>query len=174
MKTLRLLEPTPEHKALYNFKGDFDTLAKTIMSRLHKDFDIADQEFNCGVTLGDLLQSQELKDLAVMTLGNDFNTSCFFLQKLRLHGDGVCPNCGSDNYQIIDGNAEMDGDFGAFAKSTVMYVIPVIMSGETKIPEVDVCEDCGKSYEDCVCTSPCCSAPIIYGDICSECKEHCI
>jgi hypothetical protein len=38
----------------------------------------------------------------------------------------------------------------------------------------DYCEECGKPYEDCICYSPCCTAPIIHSDICASCGEHCI
>jgi len=38
----------------------------------------------------------------------------------------------------------------------------------------EICVDCGKLYDDCRCVSSCCTAPIIYSDICSRCGEHCI
>jgi hypothetical protein len=37
----------------------------------------------------------------------------------------------------------------------------------------DFCDDCGKTYDDCLCFSPCCTATIIHSDICSKCGEHC-
>jgi hypothetical protein len=43
-----------------------------------------------------------------------------------------------------------------------------------EVKEEDLCEECGKHIDDCKCYSPCCGAPIILHDICSECKEHCI
>jgi hypothetical protein len=47
------------------------------------------------------------------------------------------------------------------------------------VKQQDECPDCGKAcdehgYFTCNCYSPCCGAPIILHDICSECKEHCI
>jgi hypothetical protein len=41
-----------------------------------------------------------------------------------------------------------------------------------KEDDTDFCEDCGKFYDDCLCQSPCCSAPIENHDLCSQCKEH--
>lgn len=107
MKTLSLIPPE-------NFKGDWDKLSKDILHRIHADLKVGNDEELCGVTLGDCLQTGELKALSVMVMGNDFPSSVLFLMKLRLKGDGQCPGCGSDDIQVVDDHNELD-DEEAFA-----------------------------------------------------------
>jgi hypothetical protein len=57
----------------------------------------------------------------------------------------------------------METKFSDMVKKTVEMI-------EDKLNET--CDECGKSFDDCTCKSGCCGAEIIYGDICSNCKEH--
>jgi hypothetical protein len=45
---------------------------------------------------------------------------------------------------------------------------------ETIQEQEEECPECALTIRDCKCYSPCCSAPIILHDICSNCMEHCI
>jgi hypothetical protein len=45
---------------------------------------------------------------------------------------------------------------------------------ETIKMQEEECENCGLTIRDCKCYSPCCGAPIILHDVCSNCQKHCI
>ena len=126
MKTLSLIHPkNPDCLC----KGDWEKLSKDILHRLHSDFEVNNDPELCGVTLGDFLQDRQLKDLAVMVMGNDWPSSQLFLMKLRLKGDGACPKCGSDCIQIID------GPYNAHPED-----------GEIDDPCGHVCDQCGNDW----------------------------
>jgi hypothetical protein len=38
--------------------------------------------------------------------------------------------------------------------------------------QVEECPLCGNTIDECKCYSPCCGAPIVFGDLCSQCHEH--
>jgi hypothetical protein len=124
MKKLSLVKPEPT-------PDKWDELSERILKLLHREFEIKNDEELCGCSLNDFMQKQELKDLSVMALGNDFKTSVDFIRGLVLKGDGMCPECGSDCIEVIEAwEFDPTSDFGAFAAM-----------------ESYVCDQCGNTWD---------------------------
>lgn len=75
-----------------------------------------------------------------------------------------CPSYSDELHQLAKEVRQRQSSFSAMVTKTVEMI-------EEKLDE-ELCEECNKSLDKCSCKSGCCGADIIYGDICSNCKEH--
>ena len=102
MKQFKLTIKRPDNSV------EFLEFANKIMTCLYKDFELQDDPSFCNMTLRDLLGG-DLKDLALLASGNDFESTVERLGALKLVGDqyGIsddfCPSCGHPEYYYTGG-----------------------------------------------------------------------
>ena len=90
-----------------NLTDDWNKMLYSIMSLLHSQFDLQDEEDLCNISLADYLTEKELKNLTVCVCGADWQSQVKFIGELVLIGDHAgknydyCKECGHPDVQIV-------------------------------------------------------------------------
>jgi hypothetical protein len=118
-----------EMPGIRNDQEAWDQESEKIMQVLRKHYSLLDEDFLCGTLLGEMYSNKELRDVCLLALGSDWPGRVLQVGTLRLHGNGPCPNCGSDSYTEHNGGLERD-EFDRLVINTIGYT----------------CKECGTEY----------------------------
>ena len=99
------------------YNGDqWAKVSEHFMTLLHRDYELLpNYEPQCGWQLGEFLQDDQLRRLALVVLGSNTPATIERCERLMIVGDGACPHCGSNARKEIWGGYTRDEESGGFA-----------------------------------------------------------
>lgn len=90
-----------------------------ILNILNNRYDIEPTDENCGMQLGDFLEAEMQRYIALQVFGNTLPQTVQIVRELKITGDGACPACGSNNRTEITGSFKYCEEHGIFSTRTI-------------------------------------------------------